>query len=528
VFLGANGTGKSKLLQELIRSAGTLYPDHAVIRIEGGRAIKIQDSLALTSGTYNKYRTLEIATQTYKKKLAMTLSSRVHDALLVLERMGHELKTTHSDAVALWQRNPSQNICPQRSQPPLERVFDLFNEVFPRIRLKYHESSQRMSCTKGGSTYSPSLLSDGEKQCFSVLADLVELADSVSVVLVDEPELNLNPLLANRLWDIVESEFPQATFIYATHSVSFAMRDSVMRVHVLSDNDASIQEIDVIGDVAMDELPPLLGSIPAILTTSSAVVTEGTDKSFDGIFYRWLAPTLDFETVPVGGGADVAAVAARRGVWEAISMNFKLVGVIDRDFKSDQEVADLAADCTVLERHEAESYLCCPKILVQLADAIGTVGKMPTEAVILGVIESYFSEQSVQICARRVFSRLTHRIGVSGRRRIFTQLSDFDSLDQLIKKEVKSELEKTHDVFDEVAVAAVFTEERERCEKALEAKDNNLFLTLAPGKQLLNILAPKIGCKNSLAVARAAKKHLDVNSIPELVKLRDTIRRALK
>jgi ABC-type lipoprotein export system ATPase subunit len=528
VFLGANGTGKSKLLQEVLSASSTLFPGYTAVRIEGGRAITLKDSLALDRNTFSPYRTLETAKATHKGKIGSTLSSRVFDAMQLLERMGRNIKSEHSDAVIEWQIENLQGPCPQRDQHPLERVFDLFNEIFPRIKLTYNESSQAMSCKKGESAYPPSQLSDGEKQCFSILADLVELADDRSVVFVDEPELNLNPLLANKLWDTVEAEFPDATFVYATHSVSFAMRPNVRRVHVLSDNNSSIQEINVISDVTMDELPPLLGSIPAILTTSTAIVTEGTEKSFDGIFYNWLVPDIDFETVPVGGGNDVAAVAARIGVWEAIAANFKLIGVVDRDFKSDQQLTELSQVCAVLELHEAESYLCDPTILVAIAKALGTAEPLPNEETIKTVIVAYFAENAIRICAKRLFSRLSYRIGVSARKRVCSTLTDYNSLSALLKKEVQAELDKTMSIFDDDAVSKIFNEERRRCEDAHHGDDISILLTLAPGKEVLNRLAPTVGCKNSLAVARAAKRHINPAAYPKLVLVAENIRRHLE
>lgn len=527
VLLGANGTGKSKLLNEAVTKASTLFPNYTVVRIEGGRTITLRNSLALDRNTYNSYRDLRTAKQTHKQKIASTLSSRVFDALQVLERMGRSIKSKHSDAVIEWQQQNANDPCPERGQPPLERVFDLFNEIFPRIVLAYDESTLEMSCTKGDSTYGPSQLSDGEKQCFSILADLVELADDKSVVFVDEPELNLNPLLANRLWDTVEAEFSDATFLYATHSVSFAMRPNVDRVHVLSDNNATIQEIDIITDVTTDELPPLLGSIPAILTTSTAIVTEGTEKSFDGVFYKWLVPDIEFEPVPVGGGHDVAAVAARTGVWEAVAPNFKLIGVVDRDFKSDQQAAELSGKCVVLDWHEAESYLCDPSLLVAVAQALGTAYPLPTEEAITKALKDYFSENVLHICAKRIFSRLTYRIGVSARKRVCANLSNYDALKRLIDREVQAELAKTNTTFDGNAVSAVYTEERKRCEDALVAVDLDVLLMLTPGKELLNKLATKVGCKNALAVARAARKHIEVDSYPKLAALRQTLKQRL-
>ena len=74
------------------------------------------------------------------------------------------------------------------------------------------------------------------------------LAENKSLILVDEPELNLNPGLACRFWDIVEIELPESIFVYATHCVSFAMRNHVQKIIVLGKNNANFTNIENISE----------------------------------------------------------------------------------------------------------------------------------------------------------------------------------------------------------------------------------------------------------------------------------------
>ena len=64
------------------------------------------------------------------------------------------------------------------------------------------------------------------------------------------------------------------------------MRQSVDDIVVLSANDNSITHIASIHELPDDELPLLLGSIPSILSANRVLITEGTDRSFDPIFFR--------------------------------------------------------------------------------------------------------------------------------------------------------------------------------------------------------------------------------------------------
>ena len=62
--------------------------------------------------------------------------------------------------------------------------------------------------------------------------------------MVDEPELNLHPELAERLWTLLESEYDDKRFLYATHSIQFALRPNVEALYVLSQDPSRIQRID--------------------------------------------------------------------------------------------------------------------------------------------------------------------------------------------------------------------------------------------------------------------------------------------
>lgn len=70
-------------------------------------------------------------------------------------------------------------------------------------------------------------------QAMSLLADLAFLSETDSVFVVDEPELNLNLLVAQQLWDAIERLRPEAVFVYVTHSLAFAMRPTVEAIRVL-------------------------------------------------------------------------------------------------------------------------------------------------------------------------------------------------------------------------------------------------------------------------------------------------------
>src|SRR5690606_3344658 len=84
VFLGANGTGKSKLLQELKGQVEAYLPGFEPVNIEGGRAVQMYDSLELTAQNFNKFRTSDQIFQGFRKNRGNTLTSRIFFGLKAL------------------------------------------------------------------------------------------------------------------------------------------------------------------------------------------------------------------------------------------------------------------------------------------------------------------------------------------------------------------------------------------------------------------------------------------------------------
>lgn len=523
IFLGINGSGKSKVLQEIKGNLET-FGRKPVIFVEGGRTITINDSLGLDRNSIDNFKSVGQAKENHTKKHSSTLSSRLREALLLIDMMGTEVQLEHSKSVTDWQTNGQSGKCPLCQELPLLRLFALFEEIFPTIKLQFDSSLKRMTCVKNGGQYTPSQLSDGEKQIFSLLADIVILGGDHRLVIADEPELNLNPGLANRFWNLVENELPNSVFIYGTHSVSFAMRENVERIFVLSNQDENIAEIKNVKEIDAINLAGLLGSIPALLSSSHALVVEGKDNSIDTICYRWLLNIKDTEIVAAGGCEDVKAIVNKTGVWDVMAPSVKLLGIIDRDFKP-QSLIDTFKDskCTILDFHEIESYLCQPTVVVQVASGIGSMSHIPEESEVIALIKQEFEKDMIQIIARRVFARANIRLGVSIENNLVKNIKDTNDLEQKLVDASIGELSKATTELGPDAIKNIVKEETDRCKKALENGTVDEILAIMPGKGLLNKLAPIAGCRNDAAFARAATKHITVSLIPHLVSLQKAL-----
>ena len=526
VFLGANGAGKSTFLNE-IRDHFINQGEKKVVYVEGGRTIKINDTLQLSRQNFQQYDRLEQAKAEYENKRRYSLADRVFDALIVLDKQGQEEKSRHSDTVKEWIESGSKGDCPTRNQPPLDKMFEMFNEIFPLIELTFNTEARRLIANQNGAEYSPSQFSDGEKQVFSILADFNRLNEGHEIIIVDEPELNLHPELAERIWTLIEKEYPQKIFIYASHSINFALRENVNSVYVLSNDADKITYIDSFEDLERVELSAFLGGLPGILSTNKVIVTEGHDKSFDSIFYRWLTEESSIEIYPGGCCTDVIDIVGKSGLWAKISTKISLVGVIDADYRSPEYLASFENQGVIpLSFHEAESFLCIPEVIIAVGNRIGSQEKELTQTEVEDHIFSNLELAKLNIAAKRVFSNSKITLGVSLTKKVLAKSQNTEQLIGELKGAAEEEIKKAIEKCDIEKLQVMLEEEISRIDSAINNNDIAAALLLLPGKELLNKLAPKAGCRNGDDLMRSLKRNFKPSDFEILHQLQQSLLRA--
>ncbi len=146
VLLGANGTGKSKLLLQI---KGKL-DSKKVVYVEGGRVVRPPDTLKLNRNNFNHYPNLVKTRQVYESRSPAALEGRIESTFMLLKQRGVSIKSSHSDAVMAWINSGEVGPCPKIGSEPLEDLFELFHDLFPQIMLSYDPRSEIISCIKKG------------------------------------------------------------------------------------------------------------------------------------------------------------------------------------------------------------------------------------------------------------------------------------------------------------------------------------------------------------------------------------------
>lgn len=320
VMVGANGSGKSTLSREMSAALGI-----TMSAIPAKKTFKYQppnqDTMPWISnrdGIDNAHRSHSAGDLTYYINYLIT------EDLKDLERLdaGHQRQDGN------------------KPQSLLRRVCNLWGEIISHRTLKRitHDNKITVFAPKDGQEveYAFSQMSDGEKAVFFNIA-FVLLAPQGDYIIVDEPENHLNLAIVNQLWDMLESERPDAQFVYLTHNPDFVAGRRNAQVLWIKN------VVPKSGEWEYEKLPDCDGLDEQLIVKlvgerRKILFCEGADKSLDSRLYRILFPK--FTVMPAGGKDAVKNYTRAFNKNNAVFKN-AAIGIIDGDFLTDAEAEQL-------------------------------------------------------------------------------------------------------------------------------------------------------------------------------------------
>lgn len=211
VIIGANGAGKSSLINELRKnSIDEMYVLPAqkllyfVSKISNRNNIEQEKYIRDLKNTNIKYDTIDLYPLNIQENFSNTFTNLI--TLLVKDIMvvaTYKFRGQNDSSLSLWQK--------------LEKIW---NKIKPEISFEIDPIKIIVNVEKNNSKYSINGLSDGER-CILFYIGNVLLAPENSYIIVDEPETFLNGAVYNELWDLLISERPDCQFIFASHNMDF-------------------------------------------------------------------------------------------------------------------------------------------------------------------------------------------------------------------------------------------------------------------------------------------------------------------
>ena len=324
VIIGANGAGKSSLINELRKnSIDEMYvlPAQKLLYF----MLNIQERNNVTKEKYiSESKQVDIKIDTidlYPFQIENSISNTFTKLITLLVKDYTNIVTRRSRKekdlpLTLW-----------------DRVEQIWNQIFPEIIFELEPDDRVVKVEKNGSKYSINGLSDGER-CILFYIGNVLLAPENSYIIVDEPETFLNAAVYNELWDLLISERPDCQFIFASHNMDFVQSRTnatyIWCKKFEAPYNLEYQKLDDSLNLPLKLLTEVSGTKKPIL------FCEGTKTSIDYQIYSKLFSEFCF-VKPVQGHKQVIQYTKAYNKLEETYGN-KAYGIIDYDWMDEARI----------------------------------------------------------------------------------------------------------------------------------------------------------------------------------------------
>ena len=326
VIIGANGAGKSSLINELRKnSIDEMYVLPAqkllyfVLNIHERNNVTKEKYISETKQVDIKIDTIDLYPFHIENSISNTFTKLI--TLLVKD---------YTNIVTRRSRK-------EKDLPPTlwDRVEQIWNQIFPEIIFELEPDDRVIKVEKNGSKYSINGLSDGER-CILFYIGNVLLAPENSYIIVDEPETFLNGAVYNELWDLLISERPDCQFIFASHNMDFVQsRTNAAYIWCKKFEAPYSLEYQILDDslnLPLDLLTEVSGTRKPIL------FCEGTKTSIDYQIYSKLFSEFCF-VKPVQGHKQVIQHTKAYNNLQLLHGN-TAYGIIDNDWMDESSIQE--------------------------------------------------------------------------------------------------------------------------------------------------------------------------------------------
>ncbi|MBQ6860605.1 MAG: AAA family ATPase [Clostridia bacterium] len=216
--------------------------------------------------------------------------------------------------------------------------------------------------TSDGSSYNGADMSDGEREIFYFLGEVLS-APSQSIIVIDEPENHLHDLILNDLWDKLEQIRSDCTFIYITHKIDFAVSRNNSTILWLKDYKGNnIWDYLIVAEnqIPYDLFLTILGSRKKVL------LVEG---NYDYRLYSLIFS--DYNVIKIGSCENIITYV--KCFTELENIHYMSVnGIIDRDQRTESILEEYKkAGIYSLKFNEIENLFLIPEIIEYVSKNFG-------------------------------------------------------------------------------------------------------------------------------------------------------------
>ncbi|MCT7984906.1 ATP-binding protein [Laspinema sp. A4] len=361
--LGANGTGKSSLMQRLYRdnasnaqwiyahrpnwftsNSSSFSPDEKKFIEQTLQSMNLSESARYKFTNLDLHRLPNLGINNF-----IDYQTTLHQ--VVFETVGNR---DFEKAVEHYEQ---------------DNLIEIINEIFQfsNINIKIRLTTKREIVAKakngGDSEYSVAELSDGERNALLIAAEVLTAKEG-TLLLIDEPERHLHRSIISPLLTNLFSKRRDCTFVISTHEVMLPLdnpesKTLLLRGCTYTESSVSAWDLDLMlpGTQIDDEIKKdILGARRKIL------FIEGQETSLDKPLYSLLFPNVS--VIPKSGCGEVEK--AVKGIQSSQDIAWvEAFGIIDKDNRSDEDIQKLESEhrIYVLPFSSVESIYYHPDVI---------------------------------------------------------------------------------------------------------------------------------------------------------------------
>lgn len=333
--LGANGTGKSSLIQRFYSAhhgkarrisahRQTWFSSNAITLTAHNRRSAEDNILSADTNLNSRWK------DDYSAQRANITIYDLIDAENVRAR--GIAAAVDGDEISLAKRLSKEDA-------PLKKINELLRLSNLPVAISVHESEQIMASKSGGPKYSVAELSDGERNALLIAATVLTTKPGM-ILFIDEPERHLHRSIISPLLTLLFAQRPDCAFVVSTHDVMLPLDNPLARTllvrscNYVGPNVSGWDADLVVADAGIEDglKRDILGSRRKLL------FVEGVEHSLDKPLYSLIFPQVS--VVAKSSCRDVEHAVS--GIRDAAGLHWlHAFGIVDNDRRASDDIAAL-------------------------------------------------------------------------------------------------------------------------------------------------------------------------------------------
>lgn len=480
VFLGANGSGKTNLAKDIyynqLKNKSYLIGAHKDLSLP--KTITIESLDSAKNKLYFGHATNDVLGRWSYNNLPY----EARDYGIIVD-----FSNTISYVFAKQNKQTAKYVNEMRDNPTnlrvpenfiVEKIQNIWNLLIPHKKIKLTEGTIIVEDIDTKEEYFGTTLSDGEKHLLYLISQV--LCCDYSTIIIDEPEHYLNKAILSKLWDLLEQERKDITFIYITHDIDFAIsRENSKKIwikkYIKSKNCWDLEEIISDDNLSDKLILSILGNKKKIL------FTEGEKDGYEEKLFNLLFE--DYKVVPLKTCHDVIRmITSVENKKYPFFKEYSFVGIIDRDYLGETYLESLKnKKIKILDVAEIENLFITPEVI----DILCKIYNEDPDTLVK--LEDRLFEEATKILNEQVINCLKYRLKTS------IQNINIDKKAKDEKCILEDLSGKTKGILDNITTD--YEKIKKNYSSIIESKDYRELLKLFNYKGFLNLADNILGMK---------------------------------